>query len=124
MCYQMRGRLCLRCDLRLLLSKPILPPKKRLWVEFTKENVALVPEAEGVYQLLDEQESVIYIKGAMNLRSEIEEQLELSENARYFMYDGSRCIPRGKASSFSNISPNTGRCLKEIGSWMISFNPF
>jgi len=81
------ARRCLRCDLRLLLSKPILPPKKKLWVEFTRENVALVPEAEGVYQLLDEQESVIYIKGAINLRSEIEEQLELSENARYFMYD-------------------------------------
>lgn len=78
---------CLRCELRLEISKPILPPKKKLWVEFTKENVAAVPEVDGVYQLLDEQESVIYIKGAMNLRSEIEEQLELSENARYFMYE-------------------------------------
>lgn len=45
---------CLRCDLCLLFSKPILPPKKRLWVEFTQENVAAVPEKEGVYQLLDE----------------------------------------------------------------------
>lgn len=78
---------CLRCDLRLLLSKPALPPKKELWVEFTQENVATVTEVEGVFQLLDEQENAIYIKGAMNLRSEIEEQLEVNEAARYFMYD-------------------------------------
>jgi hypothetical protein len=32
------------------ISKPILPPKKKLWIEFTKENVAGVPEVEGVYQ--------------------------------------------------------------------------
>lgn len=80
------ARRCLRCDLRLLLSKPIFPPRKRLWIEFTKENVDAVPEVEGVYQLLDEQERVIYIKGAMNLHTEIEEQLEVNEKARYFMY--------------------------------------
>ena len=33
------------------------------------------------------QQDVIYIKGGMNLRSEIGEHLELIENARYFMYD-------------------------------------
>lgn len=58
-----------------------------LQLEFTRKNVEAVPEVEGVYQLLDEQETVIYIKGAMNLRSEIEEQLERNENARYFMCD-------------------------------------
>ena len=58
-----------------------------LQLEFTRKNVEAVPEVEGVYQLLDEQETVIYIKGAMNLLSEIEEQLERNENARYFMYD-------------------------------------
>ena len=31
--------------------------------------------------------SPLYIKGAMNLRSEIEEQLEVNEGARYFMYE-------------------------------------
>ena len=81
------ARRCLRCDLRLLLSKPILPPRKKSWIEFTRENVEGVPEVEGVYQLLDEQETVIYIKGAMNLHSEIEEQLEVNEKAHYFMYD-------------------------------------
>lgn len=77
---------CLRCNLRLLFSKPILPPKKKLWVEFNQENVAAVPEKEGVYQFLDEQENVIYIKGAMNLQQELKDQLELNQEARYFMY--------------------------------------
>ncbi len=77
---------CLRCDLRLLLSKPILAPKEELWVEFTSENVSQVPEVEGVYQLLDEEKNIIYIKGAMNLHRELKEQLEVNEKAHYFMY--------------------------------------
>ncbi len=75
---------CLRCDLRLLFSKPILPPKKKLWVEFNQENVAAAPEREGVFQLLDKQETVIYIKGAMNMRQELTDQLELAQEARFF----------------------------------------
>jgi len=78
---------CLRCELRLLFGKPILPPKKKLWTEFIPGNVAAVPEVEGIYQLLDENENVTYIKGAMNMRKEIEEQLETNENAHYFMYE-------------------------------------
>ena len=81
------GCRCLRCDLRFKVSKPILPPRKKLWVEFTPEKVSQVPEVEGIYQLLDEQENIIYIKGAMNLRWELEEQLELYEKARYFTYE-------------------------------------
>lgn len=80
------ARRCLRCDLRLLLSKPILPPRKKLWVEFSLENVNQVPEVEGVYQLLDEKENIIYIKGAMNLQRELKEQLEVYQKACYFMY--------------------------------------
>jgi len=78
---------CLRCELRLQLGKPVLPPKVKLWTEFIPENVAAVPDVEGIFQLLDENENVIYIKGAMNMRGEIEEQLETNENAHFFMYE-------------------------------------
>ena len=64
-----------------------MAPKEELWVEFNEENVKEVPEIEGVYQLLDEEKNIIYIKGAMNLQRELTEQLELRENACYFMYD-------------------------------------
>ncbi|MCL5962504.1 MAG: FAD-dependent oxidoreductase [Chloroflexi bacterium] len=78
---------CLRCDLRLQLNKPVFAPKEELWIEFTSDGVSQVPTSEGVYQLLDDQKEVIYIKGAMNLRRELEEQLELRDKARYFIYD-------------------------------------
>ena len=76
-----------RTDLRPLFSKPIWAPKEKLWVDFTLENVSQVSEVEGVYQLLDEQENIFYIKGAMNLRRELEEQSELHEQACYFTYE-------------------------------------
>jgi formate dehydrogenase (NADP+) beta subunit len=39
---------------------------------------------EGVFQLYDEQENVIFIKGAMNLKQELSDQLELCQDARFF----------------------------------------
>ena len=81
------ARRCLRCDLRLRLSKVTLPPKKRLWLDFIPENVSTVSETGGVYQLLDEQENVIYIKGTIDLRKELREQLATYAKARYFMYE-------------------------------------
>lgn len=81
------GKRCLRCDLRLLIAKPVLAPKEELWLEFTAENVEQAPEIEGVYQLLDADKNVIYIKGAISLRRELGEQLETQKKACYFMYE-------------------------------------
>jgi len=78
---------CLRCNLRLQIPKVTLPPKEKLWLDFTSERVGTVPGAEGVYQLLDDQEKVIYIKGTMNLHRELEEQLSANQKACYFMYE-------------------------------------
>jgi formate dehydrogenase beta subunit len=78
---------CLGCDLRLIFNKPVFAPRLELWREFNQENVAEVLETEGVYQLLDEEKNIIYIKGAMNLHRELDEQLEVNEKARFFMYD-------------------------------------
>ena len=76
---------CLRCDLRLQISQPTLPPEK--WLKLEAPNIALVPETEGVYQLLDENKMVIYIKGAMNMRKELEEQLASNEKAKYLVFE-------------------------------------
>jgi len=69
------------------LHKPALAPEREQGVEYTAGNLANVPEESGVYQLLDGQKAVIYIKGAMNLRKELEEQLQINELARYFVYE-------------------------------------
>jgi len=53
---------CLHCNLRLCISEVILPPEK--WLALTAENVACVPEGEGVYILLDESGKPLKIKGS------------------------------------------------------------
>jgi len=76
---------CLRCDLRLQISQPTLPPEK--WLKLEAPNIIAVPETEGVYQLLDENKMVIYIKGTMNMRKELEEQVASNQKAKYFIFE-------------------------------------
>ena len=76
---------CLRCDLRLQIAPPILPPEA--WLKLKAATIADVPEIEGVYQLLDENKLAIYIKGTMNVRQELEEQLATNSKAKYFVFE-------------------------------------
>jgi len=72
---------------RPIPAKQALVPSPEQPIEYTRERLAGVPEEAGVYQLLDEQKTVIYIKGALNLRKELEEQLQINEQARFFLYE-------------------------------------
>jgi NADPH-dependent glutamate synthase beta subunit-like oxidoreductase len=63
---------CLQCDLRLRISPVVMPPER--WHAFTPENVAEVPEKEGVIQLLNSEKRIIAIKGVMNMRQELEKR--------------------------------------------------
>ncbi|MFX0090420.1 MAG: FAD-dependent oxidoreductase, partial [Candidatus Hodarchaeota archaeon] len=76
---------CLRCDLRLQISPVIFPPEK--WIELTLEKIQTVPEVEGAFRLLDENQQIIFIQGTPNLRQTLEEQLNTNEKARYFDYE-------------------------------------
>jgi hypothetical protein len=76
---------CLRCDIRFLIPSPLLPPEP--WLEFNAENIAQIPESEGVYQLLDENKAVYAIKGVDNLREALTALLETSVKARFFLFD-------------------------------------
>ncbi|MEW5921132.1 MAG: hypothetical protein AB1796_09370 [Bacillota bacterium] len=49
---------CLQCDLRQYLAGPILPPVS--YLEFCKEIIETVPAIEGVYQLFDENNTMIW----------------------------------------------------------------
>ncbi|MFX1313603.1 MAG: FAD-dependent oxidoreductase, partial [Promethearchaeota archaeon] len=75
---------CLRCDLRFEISPVILPPQK--WLELTIENIQKVPETEGAIQVLNEEKEIIFIKGALNMRQILEEQLNTSSKACFFNY--------------------------------------
>jgi excinuclease UvrABC nuclease subunit len=63
----------------------VLPPLLEEWLEFSPQNISAAPETEGVYQLLDAGKEIIYIKGTMNLRQELEEKLSTYEKAKYFI---------------------------------------
>jgi ferredoxin len=74
---------CLHCNLRLCISEVSLPPEK--WLALTEENVASVPEGEGVYILMDESGKPLKIKGTQNLRSDL--QTELDSAAKFFEFE-------------------------------------
>ncbi len=76
---------CLKCDVRLTIPPVALPPEE--WLEFNADNVAAVPEVEGVFRLLNAEKDIIYIKGAINMRQELEEQLSTNDKASYFDYE-------------------------------------
>ncbi len=72
---------------RHIPDKSALSLSQKQLLEYTRDNLAGVSEESGVYQFLDEQKKVIYIKGALNLRKELEKQLQINEQARYFIYE-------------------------------------
>jgi len=76
---------CLQCDMRPEISPVVLPPEK--WLEYNSDNVRVVTETSGVYQLLDEKKMIIYIAGTRNLRQDLEQQLQAVKKARYFGYE-------------------------------------
>ncbi len=75
---------CLRCDLRFEILPVVLPPQKLL--EFTKENILIVPETEGAIQVFNEKQEIILIQGSSNLRLALDEQLKTNNKACYFNY--------------------------------------
>ncbi|UCG37032.1 MAG: FAD-dependent oxidoreductase, partial [Candidatus Bathyarchaeota archaeon] len=76
---------CLRCDLRLDIQQAYQPPEK--WLPLTEEGLKAIPETEGVFQILDEDKEPVYIKGTMNLKKELEQQLTTNVKAKYFTYE-------------------------------------
>ena len=75
---------CLQCDLRLYLRKNPSPPEKIL--VFNRENINKIPDEEGVFQLYDEDKTVIAIKGSNTLRQSLLDALEDYESASWFIF--------------------------------------
>jgi NADPH-dependent glutamate synthase beta subunit-like oxidoreductase/Pyruvate/2-oxoacid:ferredoxin oxidoreductase delta subunit len=79
------ARRCLQCDLRLYMGRNPAPPEKIL--AFNQENIAQVPEAEGVYQLYDDKKNLLAIKGAPDLRKGLLEGLEEGNPGAWFDFE-------------------------------------
>ncbi|MFH0811331.1 MAG: hypothetical protein V2A69_00635 [Pseudomonadota bacterium] len=102
---------CLRCDLRLQISLPVLPPEK--WIEFSERNLDAVPEIEGVFQLVDSEKNIVYIKGAMNLREELKELLTSSQKARYFIWEEDPMYTKRESELLQHFMQQQGRLPEE-----------
>ena len=63
---------------------PDLPPFD---CKTTPSQVEAVPEKDGVFQLLDSEKNIVCIKGAMNLREELEEQGRNLGKPKYFLWE-------------------------------------
>ncbi len=102
---------CLRCDLRLQISQPVLPPEK--WMRFDAEGIGKVPESEGVFQLLDDKKMVIFIKGTMNLRKDLTEQLASNKEAKLFLYDEAKMFTMRESELLQQFMKKHGKLPKQ-----------
>jgi len=102
---------CLRCDMRLQIRQPVLPPEK--WLFFDAETVAKVPESEGVFQLLDEKKMVIYVKGAVNLRKELVEQAVSNKEAKYMLYEEAKMFTMRESELLQQFMKKHGKLPKQ-----------
>jgi len=99
---------CLRCDLRLQIAMPVLPPER--WLKFEAANLTVAPETEGVFQLLDENKMVIYIKGAISLRKELEEQLASgNKKAKYFVFEEAKMFTMRESELLQQFMKKYGK---------------
>ena len=92
---------------KLKISPPILPPTESL--KFEAQTIGSVPEIEGVYQLLDKQKNIIYIKGTMNLHRELEEQLETNKEACYFKWEEAPMYTKRESELIQQFLQTHGR---------------
>ncbi len=74
---------CLKCNLAPKIADAPLPPES--WLAFTAEAIGNVPQAPGVFQLLDADKSVLMIKGVENLREGLLAQLGANDAAKHFV---------------------------------------
>lgn len=97
---------CLNCQLRLQLHDVPRPPDK--WILFHSEALAQVPEAEGVFQLLDADKEIMSIVGTANLREALLEQLS-NEKAHYFGYEEDRMYTQRESQLIQQFLQEHGR---------------
>ncbi len=66
-------------------------PIRKDWTEFNPDNVAQAPEADGVYELSDGENKVVYIKGTTNLKQSLQENITDDEpcltQVRFFRFE-------------------------------------
>jgi len=104
---QTEAQRCLQCDLRFLISPITLPPDK--YRIFNAEAISQVPEREGVFTLLNDKKEIISIKGLMNIRQGLQEQLTSNKEARYFEYEEDKMFTKRETELIQHFLQQYGR---------------
>ena len=102
---------CLRCDLRLSIQQATQPPEK--WMPLTEESLKVVPETEGVYQLLNEKKEIVYIKGTMNLGKELQEQSTTNRVAKHFLYEEAKMFTARESELLQQFLKKHGKLPRQ-----------
>jgi formate dehydrogenase beta subunit len=97
---------CLQCDLRLTICKNPMPPEK--WAPMTGENIAAVPDSEGVYILLDEKKQTIKISGVLNMRAALIEELAKGK-AKFFHFEQDKMYTKKESELLQQHIQKTGK---------------
>jgi formate dehydrogenase beta subunit len=82
---KMEAERCLACHLRLQITPVVLPPD--LWLPLNSDSVESIPEAEGVFQLLNGEKKIIRISGTSNVRQSLLECLDTPGDATFFLWE-------------------------------------
>ncbi len=98
---------CLRCDLRLKIPKVCLPPQK--YSEFTEEKISSIPDYEGVFQLLDQNQKVILISGTLNLRQSLLTEFKSRKNACYFIFEENQMYTQRETELLQQFLQRNGK---------------
>lgn len=102
---------CLRCDLRLRISEPPLPPEK--WLELEPQLLEKAPEQEGVLICADARKHVILIQGVQNLRQSLTLRLENPKKARYLFWEAEPMYTRRESELLQQYMQQHGKMPEE-----------
>ncbi len=102
---------CLDCNLRLDIQKTPQPPEK--WLGFTESSLKTVLETEGVFQLLNDDKETIFIKGTMNLKKELGQQLTTNTEAKYFIYEEAKMYTMRESELLQQHMKRHGKMPKQ-----------
>jgi len=102
-----QAKRCARCDLRLSIAPPVLPPDK--YIVFSQENIDNAPEDAGVIQLYDNGKEIVLIAGSENMREALQSRLDDDFSAAYFIFEGHEMYTQRESEMLSRYLQKHGK---------------
>lgn len=102
-----QARRCARCDLRLSISPPVLPPDK--YIVFNQENIATAPPTAGVVHLYDSGKEIVLISGSENIREALRSRIDEGFAASYFIFEAHEMYTQRESEMLSQYLQKHGK---------------